>query len=144
MPASLDPYLEPKLPLQSPWLEVTACGFSPHSDLRGLWIYKLESRVSFNYRLKCLAWIGRQQEPQAWSQDLPACPCSLQQGQQDPRFKSSRGGKCTLQVPTLLIPELSLHTSPASVTRVWPGRQETPRKMGQELPFPADRENKEE
>lgn len=63
------------------------------SDLRGLWLYRLESRVGLNYRLKCLAWTGRQQEPRTWSQDLPACPCSLQQGQQDPRFKSSRGGK---------------------------------------------------
>lgn len=63
------------------------------SDLRGLWLYRLESRVGLNYRLKCLAWTGRQQEPRMWSQDLPACPCSLQQGQQDPRFKSSRGGK---------------------------------------------------
>ncbi|OXB57188.1 hypothetical protein ASZ78_000922 [Callipepla squamata] len=64
-----------------------------NTDLRGLWLYKLESRVGINYRLKCLAWTGRQQEPRAWSQDLPACPCSLQQGQQDPRFRSSRGGK---------------------------------------------------
>ncbi|XP_068020177.1 mucin-4-like isoform X2 [Melanerpes formicivorus] len=63
-----------------------------NTDLRGLWIYKLESRVGVNYRLKCLAWTGRQQEPQMWSQGLPACPCSLQQGQQDPRFKSSRRG----------------------------------------------------
>ncbi|XP_053930536.1 mucin-4-like isoform X3 [Cuculus canorus] len=63
-----------------------------NTDLRGLWIYRLESRVGTNYRLKCLAWIGRQQEPRAWSQGLPTCPCSLQQGQQDPRFKSSRGG----------------------------------------------------
>lgn len=63
------------------------------SDLRGLWLYRLESRVGLNYRLKCLAWTGRQQEPRMWSQDLPSCPCSLQQGQQDPRFKSSRGGK---------------------------------------------------
>lgn len=63
------------------------------TDLRGLWLYKLESRVGINYRLKCLAWTGQQQEPRTWSQDLPACPCSLQQGQQDPRFKSSRGGK---------------------------------------------------
>ncbi|OXB75648.1 UNVERIFIED_CONTAM: hypothetical protein H355_001292 [Colinus virginianus] len=64
-----------------------------NTDLRGLWLYKLESRVGINYRLKCLAWTGQQQEPRAWSQDLPACPCSLQQGQQDPRFRSSRGGK---------------------------------------------------
>ncbi|XP_009998688.1 PREDICTED: mucin-4-like [Chaetura pelagica] len=63
-----------------------------NTDLRGLWIYKLESRVGVNYRLKCLAWTGRQQEPQMWSQGLPSCPCSLQQGQQDPRFKSSRRG----------------------------------------------------
>ncbi|XP_071668783.1 uncharacterized protein [Patagioenas fasciata] len=63
-----------------------------NTDLRGLWIYKLESRVGINYRLKCLAWTGQQQEPRMWSQGLPACPCTLQQGQQDPRFKSSRGG----------------------------------------------------
>ncbi|PKK17022.1 mucin-4-like [Columba livia] len=64
-----------------------------NTDLRGLWIYKLESRVGINYRLKCLAWTGQQQEPRMWSQGLPACPCTLQQGQRDPRFKSSRGGK---------------------------------------------------
>ncbi|XP_062485013.1 mucin-4-like isoform X1 [Pezoporus occidentalis] len=72
-----------------------------NTDLRGLWIYKLESRVGINYRLKCLAWTGRQQEPQAWSQGLPACPCSLQQGQQDPRFKSSRGGWWAARVSML-------------------------------------------
>ncbi|XP_050834025.1 mucin-4-like [Serinus canaria] len=72
-----------------------------NTDLRGLWIYKLESRVGINYRLKCLAWTGQQQEPQAWSQGLPTCPCSLQQGQQDPRFKSSRGGKWGARVSML-------------------------------------------
>ncbi|XP_030349574.1 mucin-4-like isoform X5 [Strigops habroptila] len=72
-----------------------------NTDLRGLWIYKLESRVGVNYRLKCLAWTGRQQEPRAWTQGLPACPCSLQQGQQDPRFKSSRGGWWAARVSML-------------------------------------------
>ncbi|XP_030898879.2 mucin-4-like isoform X3 [Melopsittacus undulatus] len=72
-----------------------------NTDLRGLWIYKLENRVGINYRLKCLAWTGRQQEPQAWSQGLPACPCSLQQGQQDPRFKSSHGGWWAARVSML-------------------------------------------
>ncbi|XP_058277948.1 mucin-4-like [Hirundo rustica] len=72
-----------------------------NTDLRGLWIYKLESRVGNNYRLKCLAWTGQQQEPRAWSQGLPTCPCSLQQGQQDPRFKSSRGGKWGARVSML-------------------------------------------
>ncbi|XP_030311680.1 mucin-4-like isoform X2 [Calypte anna] len=72
-----------------------------NSDLRGLWIYKLESRVGVNYRMKCLAWTGQQQEPQMWSQDLPACPCSLQQGQQDPRFKSSRRGWWTARISML-------------------------------------------
>ncbi|XP_031410918.1 mucin-4-like [Meleagris gallopavo] len=65
-----------------------------NTDLRGLWLYKLESRVGINYRLKCLAWTEWQQEPQAWNQDLPACPCSLQQGQQDRRFRSGRGADC--------------------------------------------------
>ncbi|XP_068056705.1 mucin-4-like isoform X1 [Anomalospiza imberbis] len=72
-----------------------------NTDLRGLWIYKLESRVGNNYRLKCLAWMGQQQEPWAWSQGLPTCPCSLQQGQQDPRFKSSHGGKWGARVSML-------------------------------------------
>ncbi|XP_064522245.1 mucin-4-like isoform X1 [Pseudopipra pipra] len=72
-----------------------------NTDLRGLWIYKLESRVGINYRLKCLAWTGQQQEPRAWSQGLPTCPCSLQQGQQDPRFKSSRGGRWAARVSML-------------------------------------------
>ncbi|XP_014109736.1 PREDICTED: mucin-4-like [Pseudopodoces humilis] len=72
-----------------------------NTDLRGLWIYKLESRVGNNYRLKCLAWTGQQQEPRAWSQGLPTCPCSLQQGQQDPRFKSSRGGRWGAHVSML-------------------------------------------
>ncbi|XP_030911282.1 mucin-4-like [Geospiza fortis] len=72
-----------------------------NTDLRGLWIYKLESRVGINYRLKCLAWTGQQQEPRAWSQGLPSCPCSLQQGQQDPRFKSSRGGRWGARVSML-------------------------------------------
>ncbi|XP_039413070.1 mucin-4-like isoform X2 [Corvus cornix cornix] len=72
-----------------------------NTDLRGLWIYKLESRVGYNYRLKCLAWTGQQQEPRIWSQGLPTCPCSLQQGQQDPRFKSSRGGRWGARVSML-------------------------------------------
>ncbi|KAF4796042.1 hypothetical protein TURU_086729 [Turdus rufiventris] len=89
-----------------------------NTDLRGLWIYKLESRVGINYGLKCLAWTGKQQEPRAWSQGLPTCPCSLQQGQQDPRFKSSRGGKWTCCFLTLLIPKLSFPTFPARVAGV--------------------------
>ncbi|XP_054690759.1 mucin-4-like isoform X2 [Grus americana] len=72
-----------------------------NTDLRGLSIYKLESRVGINYRLKCLAWTGWQQEPRTWSQGLPTCPCSLQQGQQDPRFKSSRGGWWAARVSML-------------------------------------------
>ncbi|XP_041898174.1 mucin-4-like isoform X2 [Corvus kubaryi] len=72
-----------------------------NTDLRGLWIYKLESRVGYNYQLKCLAWTGQQQEPRIWSQGLPTCPCSLQQGQQDPRFKSSRGGRWGARVSML-------------------------------------------
>ncbi|TRZ18062.1 hypothetical protein HGM15179_009065 [Zosterops borbonicus] len=72
-----------------------------NTDLRGLWIYKLESRVGNNYWLKCLAWTGQQQEPRAWSQGLPSCPCSLQEGQRDPRFKSSRGGRWGARVSML-------------------------------------------
>ncbi|XP_042734462.1 mucin-4-like [Lagopus leucura] len=72
-----------------------------NTDLRGLWLYKLESRVGINYRLKCLAWTGQQQEPQEWSHNLPACPCSLQQGQQDRRFRSGHGGWGSARVSML-------------------------------------------
>jgi len=99
-------------------------------------MYKLESRVGINYRLKCLAWTGRQQEPRAWSQGLPACPCSLQQGQQDPRFKSSRGGKWIHCFPTFLVPKLSLPISPASVA----AGAGDPKENGREC---RDRENEE-
>lgn len=101
-----------------------------------------------NYRLKCLAWTGQQQEPRVWSQGLPACPCSLQQGQQDPRFKSSRGGKWTCCFPTLLVPKISLPTSPARVAGVhsgWVGRQPQGKWGGGGPALPCrDRENEEE
>lgn len=111
-----------------------------------MWIYKLESRVGNNYRLKCLAWTGQQQEPRAWSQGLPSCPCSLQQGQQDPRFKSSRGGKWTCCFLTLLIPKLSF----PSCLQGWLGSQlagwvDDPKEKerGTSLPL-RDRKSKED
>ncbi|XP_019358994.1 PREDICTED: mucin-4 isoform X2 [Gavialis gangeticus] len=76
--------------------------FSDYStDLRGLRIYRLESRVRANYRVRCLSWASKQQEPGTWNRDLPPCPCSLQQGELDGRFRRSKGGWPDAQVTML-------------------------------------------
>ncbi|XP_019388429.1 PREDICTED: mucin-4-like [Crocodylus porosus] len=71
------------------------------TDLRGLWIYNLESRVGANYRVRCLSWASKQQDPGTWNRDLPPCPCSLQQGGSDGRFRRSKGGWPGAQVTML-------------------------------------------
>ncbi|KYO29909.1 mucin-4 isoform B [Alligator mississippiensis] len=71
------------------------------TDLRGLRIYKLDSRVRANYRVRCLSWASKQQEPGTWNRDLPPCPCSLQQGESDGRFRRSKGGWLDAQVTML-------------------------------------------
>ncbi|XP_062439026.1 mucin-4 [Rhea pennata] len=60
-------------------------------DLRGLWIYKLDSHPRVNYRLRCLAWLVTQPDPASWNRDLPPCPCSRPQAELDPRYRRSRG-----------------------------------------------------
>ncbi|XP_067158277.1 mucin-4 [Apteryx mantelli] len=60
------------------------------TDLRGLWIYKLDSRPRVNYRLRCLAWLVAQPEAASWNGELPPCPCSRSQAELDPRYQRSR------------------------------------------------------
>ncbi|XP_076197250.1 mucin-4 isoform X3 [Aptenodytes patagonicus] len=61
------------------------------TDVRGLWIYRLDSRSRVNYRLRCLAWLDAEPAPAAWNSQLPPCPCSQPQAELDPRYRQSRG-----------------------------------------------------
>ncbi|XP_072789576.1 mucin-4 isoform X2 [Taeniopygia guttata] len=64
---------------------------STGSDVRGLWIYRLDSRSRVNYRLRCLAWLDTEPAPATWNSQLPPCPCSRPQAELDPRYHWSRG-----------------------------------------------------
>ncbi|XP_030349578.1 mucin-4 isoform X2 [Strigops habroptila] len=64
---------------------------STSTDVRGLWIYRLDSRSRVNYRLWCLAWLHAEPAPAAWNAQLPPCPCSQPQAELDPRFRHSSG-----------------------------------------------------
>nr|XP_028587744.1 mucin-4 isoform X1 [Podarcis muralis] len=63
-----------------------------NTGVRGLWVYKLDSRIRVNYRQRCLDWLSHEGQPSAWNKDLPPCPCSLQQGLSDDRFSRSKKG----------------------------------------------------
>uniref|UniRef100_A0A8C3Y234 Mucin-4 n=1 Tax=Catharus ustulatus TaxID=91951 RepID=A0A8C3Y234_CATUS len=62
-----------------------------YSNVRGLWIYRLDSRSRVNYRLQCLAWLDTEPAPATWNSQLPPCPCSRPQAELDPRYHWSRG-----------------------------------------------------
>ncbi|XP_071668779.1 mucin-4 isoform X3 [Patagioenas fasciata] len=64
---------------------------STGTDVRGLWIYRLDSRSRVNYRLQCLTWLDAQPAPDTWNSELPPCPCSRPQAELDPRYRQSRG-----------------------------------------------------
>ncbi|XP_058667842.1 mucin-4 [Ammospiza caudacuta] len=64
---------------------------SSGTDVRGLWIYRLDSRSRVNYRLQCLAWLDTEPAPATWNSQLPPCPCSRPQAELDPRYRWSRG-----------------------------------------------------
>uniref|UniRef100_A0A8B9ED40 Mucin-4 n=1 Tax=Anser cygnoides TaxID=8845 RepID=A0A8B9ED40_ANSCY len=66
---------------------------SSGTDVRGLWLYRLDSRGRVNYRLRCLAWLQAQPAPATWSTELPPCPCSRPQAELDPRYRRSRGAE---------------------------------------------------
>uniref|UniRef100_A0A8C8B2C3 MUC4 protein n=1 Tax=Otus sunia TaxID=257818 RepID=A0A8C8B2C3_9STRI len=71
------------------WLRFGAAGISP--NVRGLWIYRLDTRSRVNYRLRCLVWLDAEPAPATWNAQLPPCPCSRPQAELDPRYRQSRG-----------------------------------------------------
>ncbi|KAI1235901.1 Mucin-4, partial [Lamprotornis superbus] len=73
------------------------CSLVAPPDVRGLWIYRLDSRSRVNYRLQCLAWLNTEPAPATWNSQLPPCPCSQPQAEMDPRYHWSRGAKDTPQ-----------------------------------------------
>ncbi|XP_014727188.1 PREDICTED: mucin-4 [Sturnus vulgaris] len=77
---------------------------SPGSDVRGLWIYRLDSRSRVNYRLQCLAWLDTEPAPATWNSQLPPCPCSQPQAEMDPRYHWSRGGWSPPALGAAMIP----------------------------------------
>uniref|UniRef100_A0A8C3XDS2 Mucin-4 n=1 Tax=Cyanoderma ruficeps TaxID=181631 RepID=A0A8C3XDS2_9PASS len=56
-----------------------------NTNVRGLWIYRLDSRSRVNYRLQCLVWLDTEPAPATWNSQLPPCPCSQPQAELDPR-----------------------------------------------------------
>ncbi|XP_014801272.1 PREDICTED: mucin-4 [Calidris pugnax] len=64
---------------------------SAGTDVRGLWIYRLDSYSQVNYRLQCLVWLDTEPAPDTWNRQLPPCPCSQPQAELDPRYRRSRG-----------------------------------------------------
>ncbi|XP_010181649.1 PREDICTED: mucin-4-like, partial [Mesitornis unicolor] len=60
-------------------------------DVRGLWIYRLDTLSRVNYRLRCLAWLDTEPAPTTWNGHLPPCPCSQPQAELDPQYRRSRG-----------------------------------------------------
>ncbi|XP_069649142.1 mucin-4 [Haliaeetus albicilla] len=68
---------------------------STGTGVRGLWIYRLDSRSRVNYRLQCLAWLDAEPAPATWNDQLPPCPCSEPQAELDPRYRRSKGDKCS-------------------------------------------------
>ncbi|XP_066858163.1 mucin-4 isoform X3 [Anser cygnoides] len=72
---------------------------SSGTDVRGLWLYRLDSRGRVNYRLRCLAWLQAQPAPATWSTELPPCPCSRPQAELDPRYRRSRGAERGAEPP---------------------------------------------
>uniref|UniRef100_A0A8C0I9E9 MUC4 protein n=1 Tax=Bubo bubo TaxID=30461 RepID=A0A8C0I9E9_BUBBB len=62
-----------------------------YSNVRGLWIYRLDTRSRVNYRLQCLVWLDAEPAPATWNAQLPPCPCSRPQAELAPRYRQSRG-----------------------------------------------------
>ncbi|XP_026577478.1 mucin-4 [Pseudonaja textilis] len=61
-----------------------------NTDVRGLWIYKLDSWIRVNYRQRCLDWLSHETLPSAWNRNLPPCPCFLKQAMSDNRYTTSQ------------------------------------------------------
>ncbi|KAK1162674.1 mucin-4-like [Acipenser oxyrinchus oxyrinchus] len=69
-----------------------------NSNIRGLWIYKLtKGTFKENFKVKCLEWVELEPEVSTWASDTADCPCSLQQGRQDGRYRrAGRDGDFTV------------------------------------------------
>ncbi|PKU39809.1 mucin-4 [Limosa lapponica baueri] len=65
---------------------------SAGTDVRGLWIYRLDNGSRVNYRLRCLVWLDTEPAPDTWNRQLLPCPCSQPQAELDPRYRQSRAG----------------------------------------------------
>ncbi|XP_071998608.1 uncharacterized protein [Engystomops pustulosus] len=63
-----------------------------NSDVRGLWIYPLNSAAMDNSRMNCLNWFNAQPDPSSWNSNLLSCPCLYQQGRNDSRFRTTKAG----------------------------------------------------
>ncbi|XP_069582811.1 mucin-4-like [Ranitomeya imitator] len=59
-----------------------------NSDMKGLWIYALNSNSVNNSRMECLNWYFAQPESSQWNSNLLSCPCSYQQGLADVRYRT--------------------------------------------------------
>ncbi|POI24989.1 hypothetical protein CIB84_011262 [Bambusicola thoracicus] len=93
-------------------------------DVRGLWLFRLDSRSQVNYRLQCLTWLQAQPPPSTWSMELPPCPCSLPQAELDPRYRRSRSAESPPAPGVAAVPQ---NTSNLFVTVL---RTTSPSRMG--------------
>ncbi|OCT80633.1 hypothetical protein XELAEV_180274502mg, partial [Xenopus laevis] len=62
------------------------------ANVRGLWIYSLNSQAVDNNRMTCMNWINSQPAPSEWNSGLVSCPCLYQQGLSDSRFRKTKAG----------------------------------------------------
>ncbi|XP_068137345.1 mucin-4 [Hyperolius riggenbachi] len=67
-----------------------------NSDLRGLWIYSLNSTILDNSRMNCLNWYNAQPDPSTWNANLLSCPCLYTQGLSDLRYRVTKAGQSTI------------------------------------------------
>uniref|UniRef100_A0A803JTA1 Uncharacterized protein n=2 Tax=Xenopus tropicalis TaxID=8364 RepID=A0A803JTA1_XENTR len=63
------------------------------ADVRGLWIYTLNSNAVDNNRMTCLNWVTSEPDPSQWNSNLLSCPCLYQQGLSDFRFRPTKAGQ---------------------------------------------------
>ncbi|XP_048811183.1 mucin-4 [Lagopus muta] len=97
---------------------------SSGTDVRGLWLFRLDNRSRVNYRLQCLTWLQAQPSPSTWSMELPPCPCSRPQAELDPRYRRSRSAESPPAPGVTTVPQ---NTSDLSVMVL---RTTSPSRMG--------------
>ncbi|XP_072000223.1 uncharacterized protein [Engystomops pustulosus] len=68
-----------------------------NSDMKGLWIYTLNSNPVNNSQMKCLSWYIAQPSSSQWNSGLLSCPCLYQQGLADFRYRATKAA----QSPTI-------------------------------------------